>query len=589
MSDVTTSPNWQAEFPEHLRSYDGLVQDVRAQLHGLSNSEKGDRFAQFVQNLVPQSELNVSFNQPTLSEKKSNDEGVDLAAIGKDGISTLYVQSKLWIDRADQIDSILTKFQDYLAQRRIGPNGLQRTLFDFVDDKPVHFLIVTLSNIDGIRKQYERHQYGNKKFYQELMENKRLHFIDGTEILKILRSTYRKVSDSPVMLELNLETPVISKGHVYIGIISGRELKRLYDEFNESLFFENLRGFQGLQTKQGRKTPNIEIVKTITTDPARMLERNNGIVIKAEQVTVDETNTKLKLTKGSVVNGCQTTTCLVSHASDEAYVLVKIVETTDPWDITEAANLQNYVSDIDLTISRTMRSQLAKRAAAQLGVKLDIAQDSAFKLLTTVTQREVVYEETRLIYIGLFSRTPNTIFTNNYTDLRQDIVREFYTEDRYGTIIYEVTFALQQASQESLARMKVKSAIHNTYSQGIERLYGRNPAYRCFIAILTLSAVLDDDISVRQPEAAVEHKRMQAFFDKALVLLKGDRKLFHRYYRFACKVWMDEVMPPNRSDEEIGQYMATNTKRGNFSGMIRSIHRELDLYEQMRKEDAEEA
>jgi hypothetical protein len=39
--------------------------------------------------------------------------------------------------------------------------------------------------------------------------------------------------------------------------------------------------------------------------------------------------------------------------------------------------------------------------------------------------------------------------------------------------------------------------MHNTYSQGTERLYSRNPAYRCFIAILTLSATLDDDISKR--------------------------------------------------------------------------------------------
>lgn len=435
-------------------------------------------------------------------------------------------------------------------------------------------------------KKYEQHEYGNKSFYLDLVANKRLHFIDGWEILKILQSTYRKVSDSPIRLVLNLETPVISKGNVYIGIISSKELKHLYDDFNESLFFENLRGFQGLKSRQGRKLPNIEIVKTITTDPERMLERNNGIVIKASKVELDASKTQLTLTRGSVVNGCQTTTCLVSHPNDISCVLVKIVETEDPWDITEAANLQNYVSDIDMTISRTMRSQLAKRAAASLGFKLDIAKESAFKLLSTVTQREIVYDESRLLYIGLLSRTPNTIFTGNYTDLRQDVAQEFYNEDRYGTLIYEAIFTIQQALHEALPRVK-STFTSKTDVIGIERLYGRNPAYRSFVAILALCATLNEDITKGEQETAADYARLKAFFGKTIRLLNGDKKKFYQFFRLACKVWMDEVMPANRNEDDLRQYMSPDSKRSKFSGMLRTVHRELAVYEQMRKEDLE--
>src|SRR5947209_17177293 len=105
--------------PDHLKSYEALAQHVRANLEGLSTTEKGNRFATSMLKLVPQTEAGSDFVLPVLNEKKSGDEGVDMTASGKDGSrKILYVQSKLWVDRAEKIDSVISNFQAYtLAQQ----------------------------------------------------------------------------------------------------------------------------------------------------------------------------------------------------------------------------------------------------------------------------------------------------------------------------------------------------------------------------------------------------------------------------------------------------------------------------------------
>jgi hypothetical protein len=61
--------------------------------------------------LVPQSEVGTGFEMPELNSKLSNDGGIDLIAKDKKTDRTLYIQSKLYVDRAEAIDSVLSKFQ----------------------------------------------------------------------------------------------------------------------------------------------------------------------------------------------------------------------------------------------------------------------------------------------------------------------------------------------------------------------------------------------------------------------------------------------------------------------------------------------
>src|SRR5947209_432078 len=110
-------------YPDYLQSYEALVQYVRGQLEHLPTTEKGSRFTQTVRKLISQTEVGIDFNTPIIEKKKSNDEGVDLTAQSKDKRSRLYIQSKLWIDRSEIIDSILSKFQSYHTLHNLDPHG----------------------------------------------------------------------------------------------------------------------------------------------------------------------------------------------------------------------------------------------------------------------------------------------------------------------------------------------------------------------------------------------------------------------------------------------------------------------------------
>jgi len=221
--------------PDYLESYDSLTQHFRGQLEDLSTTEKGKKFEQFVQRLIPRTEVGSDFNLPDL-HGKSGDEGVDLITQGKEGRSVLYIQAR--------------------------------------------------------------------------------------------------------------------------------------------------------------------------------------IVIRAEEVKGGEAENKLILSKGSVVNGCQTTMCLVEYAKEPCYVPVKVVQTEDSWDIAKAANYQNSVYDIDIELARVLRPQLVKRAAIiSGGFQIDDGEKSA--LAFKIWMQEVMPTDANDAEIRqqMRARSMNSNFTGMYRKL----------------------------------------------------------------------------------------------------------------------------------------------------------------------------
>ena len=81
---------------------------------------------------------------PTLNPKISRDGGVDLKAVGKEATrKVLYIQAKLWVDRAQDIDGVLSNFQAFEQEHRTPHNGDQLA-FNFDNPSP-YLLLVTLS------------------------------------------------------------------------------------------------------------------------------------------------------------------------------------------------------------------------------------------------------------------------------------------------------------------------------------------------------------------------------------------------------------------------------------------------------------
>ncbi len=558
-------------FPEYLSTLEALQQHFRAQLQDHSTTEKGKRFANFAQKLIGQTELGPEYCPPELSGKISNDGGVDLVAEAREGKFCLYIQSKLFIDRADDVDSIMSKFQAYTTT-----NARQLNAFD-PDNTLHHFLIITLSSLTGILQQYEKKAYASNVFYKDCKRGNRIHLVDGNTILPLLRVAYNKLGQIPTEITLNFETPFIHKDNVYIGIMSNTELISMHQCFGDSLFFENVRDFLGVRSGQsGRTTPNNEIIKTIKQNPEKMLSRNNGIVFGAEEVQRGKSDSQLILKNGSVVNGCQTTMCLVEYSNSTSSVLVKVVQTNDSWDITKSANYQSAIPEIDLELARYLRPQLVKRAALNMGVHVSEGERSAFQLIDEIYSNKVTYKETRLLYIGLFSRSPNNVFASNYTELLQDLIAKLYENSKHDEAIFESLFALQRASQESL--QSAKDIFTNpSYASLFDRLYSEDSlTYRCFISILALCGATDCNIADRKLDTSNEYQRFIDFLSKARTLLNSEVETYKQFHKRAIKIWMNENLD-TADDAELRRDMYIKSKRLDFTTMFRKICLEADL------------
>jgi len=570
-------------FPLSLATIEDLRQHIRAEFEQHTSTEKGDKFAQFVQKLVPQTDAGHDFERPVINPKRANDGGVDLTAQGRDGRSVLYIQAKLTIDRAETIDNVVSKFQDYFTNSHVRSGNSAQAVLD-LDSRVVHFMVVTLSPLENIIEKYKNKNFGSKKFFDECDEEGRISFIHGQQVLSTLRAAYRKSHQIPADLTINLVTEPIKVNNVYLGAVSGQELQRLYSEFGDALFFENIRDFLGLpKERAGRSTPNQEIIKTIRDTPDKMLQRNNGIVVKAEAVVQDSLPERLILKKGSIVNGCQTTMCLADYAKADCFVPIKIVQTDDSWDIAKAANYQNSVEAIDLDLARYLRPQLVKKAAALSGIQLEDGAESVLQILDQIYSRRVAYDETRLLYIGLFSRSPNNLFAGNYTELVGELLKRFESDAAYEEQTFGTLFSLQSASQDGLA-LAEKRLSHPSYVSKFKRLYNEDtPSYRCFISILALCGAVDINIADRKSDIDVEYSRMKGFFDKAQLLLQNQRPIFLRYYILAVKTWMQEVLPVDSDETAVGRDMSSLSKRANFTNMFTKLNMDADADETLQE------
>lgn len=565
----------ESQSPSYLSSLESLQQHFRAQLEGLSSTDKGDKFTHFVQRLVPQTRIGAEYDVPILNKNKSVDGGVDLVARRKEGSSSLYVQSKLWVDRAETIDSVLSKFQ---AHTSTASGTAQGMLIDFSAPE-AHFLLVTLSPLSGILERYEKTEFASKPFYRQCKSEARIHFLDGHEIFQTVKSAYVKVTRIKTNVVLNLASEYISVGNVHIGVITSHELKFLYSQFGDAIFFENVRDFLGIPRgieRHGRTTPNSEIVKTIVNEPGKLLSRNNGLVFGAERVEKGKTDKQLVLTNGSIVNGCQTTMCVVESPDNAGHVLVKIVETGDAWDITKSANYQTSVPDIDLELARYLRPQVIKKAAAFSGVGMTDLPKSAFQILDEIYERRVAYDETRLLYIGLLSRSPNNVFAANYTELEHDLIARLYVESSYEQDVFETLFALQGASQKSLSDSK-HTFDNPAYAKNFERLYADDSlAYRCYLSILALCVSVNVNIAERYADMHAEIDRTKSFLKAAKALLNAQPERYSRFHAFAVKMWMQDMLGAE-GDAEVKRDMWVKTKGSNFTNMFRKLCMEGDL------------
>jgi hypothetical protein len=560
-------------FPFYLASYSDLHDHFDNNFSELTPRERGIKFANVVQGLVPYTSFGSRGYKKPEMQQESHDGGVDLIADSLTTRDKLCIQSKYTLPDKTAFDGVISNFQGFYEKhfsKSAGPLFAHGGVT--VGDEPtVYFQLVAANNLDRIIKNYEESNFSSLQFYRQLRESKRLEIVDGMKLLELFRTSYRKANILPSDFVVNFESDFIVKDDVYIGILSSSELRRLYAEYGDALFYENIRNFltpRNRPPSESGNTINEEIIKTVKNDPDQFLSRNNGIVIKARGVEIRDSKT-LRLQEASVVNGCQTTMCIVGYTDvdNEVYVIAKIVGTNQAWDIARAANLQNDVSRFELEIAQFLRPQLVNKTAANEGYRV-IGNDSAFSLLDDIYLYEIMYEDLRSLFVGIFSSTPNNIFDTNYSELLPDLIVKFYENDPEGTKVLGKLFQIQQSASSSMQNLQEKMREKEITITAYQRFFKDNKsAYRAFFTILAACSLTGINLSKRYTDIESRYETVSQFIEKTLDVINNSPERFEQYYRFAINA-TSSLIPSEKDPDTVKQLLWQVVRRANFDLLL---------------------
>jgi hypothetical protein len=311
-----------------------------------------------------------------------------------------------------------------------------------------------------------------------------------------------------------------------------------------------------------------------------MLARNNGLTFRASEVKIKDDGSA-DLSMAAIVNGCQTTMCLVHCApvSNQCLVQVKVVKTTDAWDIAKAANYQNPVTRVDLDLARYLRPQLVRKVALTLGYAVDTETSvNASSVLNTIYQNKVDYDELKVLVLGLFSRKPNNLFENNYAELRGDILEKLYDQMGGDESVLSVLFLLLKESRGAL-KVCEETYSGEEYRQLFQRFYTDDkPRYRVYFAIAALCALLRDDISERSSDTNGELARTNKFLASSRERLENDPSGYHDAFLLTFQAIADNVIdiPAGKPEGEIAQSMFAKISTTAFSSLYKKVLMRMD-------------
>lgn len=549
------------QFLDYERFRDWLMESFP---EDASTTIRGNNFRDFVISLLPQTQRGRRFGRLQPSTKQSHDHGVDVVSADPDA-PQLAVQTKLGIREKSDFDGILSKFQDYEAS--YGEKAQIQLLRD-QEAQPPTFAIATSSRLKGIIERYEASQASSRAFYDKLRAEHRLLIWDGDDLLRDARQVLSRRYEVPPTVELNSISDWTRSGQVRLGIVRASDLAALEDEHGPGLFFENVRGWKGLDPTKNDETVNESIRRTVLEEPAEMLARNNGLVFRAS--SVEDDGRRLVLHDASIVNGRQTTGVLSEargRLGTECEIAVKVVEAEgDAWPIAAAANNQNTVARIDLRLARYFREQLVQRELASAAG----GDEWLTEVMEPLNAREETFDHLRYLFIGLFCRRPNQLAEDNYSNIRWDVLQEYFEDGEPPADLYPTLHAVARATDEAL-RFAEGLGDDDPLAKMHE---DHRPKYRAYLGLLTLCGTHGIDLSEQLANLDDEVSQVRSLIVKTAELLDGVGKATYRdNFLLAYEVASVHAIEAHREGDEsrVSQRLATRLFNTGFSTLYKQL------------------
>ncbi len=266
-------------------------------------------------------------------------------------------------------------------------------------------------------------------------------------------------------------------GRAIVGSVSASELQRLHKAYPQELFAGNIRLFLGAR-KGGI---NEQIIKTAKNSPGVFWALNNGVTIVADTIDNESSGVgnKVKLTRFSIVNGCQTTSSLVhAEAPSSAKVLVRIIAAkqgirTDIvrynnsqnavriWSVRSADNVQKALRQEFDTYGITYAPKLegARRRKDLQTIELDkvaqfLASGHSEYLIPAITNKGQLFDEPyqRIFFKGISAKEVYLAWLvgNLAESRRQELQSELLEDDNSGLLGVTSTYWISYAARKLL-------------------------------------------------------------------------------------------------------------------------------------------
>ena len=557
--------------PEFLQDYNSMCSHLDSQVRKLGSSNKKGVFfeklaseiaAEYPEIDLPIAKMDCEFT------KGSWEDGVDLIFKDEEESTYLYVQVKWSIASVDDLDLILSKFYNYYQKnhrsKNENPQQQLSLLFseegsnltpNLEENQRIEFMIITLKkDCSNILSRYQAQKRPSRDFYNSLVDNKAFHLINGDQVFSLLKTNLSRLCGILPDVKLRFESEPIQVDNVFIGVISAETLANCYLEARESLFFENVRLFKGedsgkKKAGKNREPVNTEILRTVISEPSKMLARNNGITFRAQRVVPDDDDpSNLLLEKANIVNGCQTTYMVAKGVEQSpqsgltARIFIKIVETDSSWDVAEAANFQNRINQLDLKLARYLRPQIASRAGMQSGVNVEYETETeSFTILDKLSLVRTSYEDVKVLFLGLFSRSPGNSISANYTELRYGLLDQFLQQRQASSNDSILNLVIEVQSRSSTTSDRIAGKLTDKFSELFKRFLEKG-SYRAFLTITAGCVLTDKNIYTEDVQLADLENFLEA--------VNGSEDKFLMAYRSAFMTLANRTIDIKKSKEE---------------------------------------
>lgn len=208
----------------------------------------------------------------------------------------------------------------------------------------------------------------------------------------------------------------------------------------------------------------------------------------------------MQLLEASIVNGCQTTMSIVNYHKEnfdnQGFVLVKIVQTENSWDVARSANFQNEINKIDLDLAQYISPQKVRLAADESGYKLTHKLESPFALLDRIYTQRVSYDSIRTLFTGFFSNNPMNVLQIVHSEMKQSLLKGFF-EDNDKNRIYHILFKISEKAE--IETTKINDALELKNELALRAMFQRflkqeSTRYRTLLTILSCCACYGENI-----------------------------------------------------------------------------------------------